>query len=766
MKPVDNVPLIDLVLVGGGHAHALVIRQLAMRPQPGLRVTLISKTVMTPYSGMLPGFIAGHFSYDDCHIDLRKLCEFAGVAFIQSEVRQIHPQSKTISLSDRPDFHFDLLSINIGSTPHHFQIQAVAKHCLAVKPIEKFIPRLEQLFRQPQQKITIIGGGASGVELVLAIQYRLQKTFPHKKFFFHILFADQKILSSHNPATQKKITGILENRHIKIIASASVVDVKTQAETKIIHYNQHGQIRQLSTDAIIWATSASAPQWLEQSGIKLDDKGFIEVNTFLQSTSHPFIFAAGDIATIRGFCYPKSGVYAVRQGKPLYHNLIAWIKKQQLRAYRPQRHFLSLLNCGNQYAIASKYGFAVEGKWLWFYKRWIDVRFMKMLKQLPAMTNHHSLKQLKKQYANLASRQQLSKIAEIPMHCGGCGAKVSPSVLHDVLQALLKADNSDFDKNIVLSIRDQDDAAAFSVPQHQLLVQSIDYFRSFLDDPFLFGRIAVNHALGDLYAMGAKPHSVLANISLPYMPANLQYQTLYQLMSGILKQLSYHHCILLGGHSSEGKELACGFSVNGMSENRLLITKSALRTDMALILTKPLGTGVIMAANMRYQADGVWVSEAIEQMLLSHQEVLPLLLEYNITACTDITGFGLLGHLYEMLKASTGEIQAVLKLSSIPFLRGAQECTGSGIYSSLYPENLYFSRYVQDFDPLLQQFPETIPLLFDPQTAGGLLIAVDKDQSTQMLEKIQNLGYTNAAIIGHTCSRLHLNQKPISLEAE
>ncbi len=327
------------------------------------------------------------------------------------------------------------------------------------------------------------------------------------------------------------------------------------------------------------------------------------------------------------------------------------------------------------------------------------------------------------------------------MRCAGCGSKVGSTVLERVLQRLERIENT---PDIVIGLDAPDDAAVVQVPAGKLMVHTIDYFRALVNDPFIFGQISANHCLSDIFAMGATPQSALAIASIPYAVESKVEETLYQLLSGALKVLNQAQTPLIGGHTTAGSELGFGLSCNGLASPNRLLKKAGMQPEQLLILTKPLGTGTLFAADMRFLAKNRWIDSAIESMLLSNQAAATCLMQHGVTACTDITGFGLLGHLIEMLKASGVDVE--LFLEAIPVLEGARETAQQGIFSSLHPENLQFSRYIADVEKVCDRL--NYPLLFDPQTAGGLLGAIPNDRATDCITQLQALGYGQSTIIG------------------
>jgi selenide,water dikinase len=332
-----------------------------------------------------------------------------------------------------------------------------------------------------------------------------------------------------------------------------------------------------------------------------------------------------------------------------------------------------------------------------------------------------------------------------PMRCAGCGSKVGSSILERVLHRLQLGTASFAEReDILVGLGTPDDAAVVQVPNGQLMVHTIDYFRSLINDPYTFGQISTNHCLSDIYAMGATPQSALALVTVPYAQDEKVEETLYQLLSGAMSVLSKAQAPLVGGHTTEGTELAFGLSCNGLVHPDQLLRKGGMKPGQVLILTKALGTGTLFAADMRSLARGRWIDNAVHSMLLSNQEAARAFVEHGATACTDITGFGLLGHLLEMIKASGVAVQ--LDLEAIPVLEGALETLQMGITSSLQPQNLQASYYISNLSEVSAS--HMYPLLFDPQTAGGLLAAIPSEQADSCLATLKALGYSYSRIIG------------------
>jgi len=747
MNTSNTVPVIkDLVLVGGGHSHLSVLKYFAMNPVPGLRITLITRDLHTPYSGMLPGYIAGHYKYDEAHIDLRPLAQFARARIYHAEVDKINLEEKRVLCTDRPPINYDLISINIGSKPSVLHIPGADKFTIPVKPIDNFLSQWDALIEKALEAtqmgntfhLAIVGGGAGGIEMALATQYRLLDLFKHEHIHSEKLKIDiycdtDTILPTHNSQVRKRFNRILAQRKITLHTHHFISEVKQN-----VLNSTDG--KQYKADATLWVTNASAPDWLADSGLQVDDQGFIAVNDALQSVSHSDVFAAGDIAAVVNHPRPKSGVFAVRQGPPLARNLNRAIHNKSLKPFKPQKNFLGLISTGDKYAIASRSNWSLEGAWLWKIKDRIDRKFMDNFNQLPEMSAEAPPAYNQAMLNQNADKKTIHEISAIAMRCGGCGAKVGSTVLSRVVNRLTPISRDD----VVIGLADPDDAAISEVPAGKLIVQSVDYFRSFIDDPFVFGQIAANHALSDIFAMGAESQTAMAIATIPYgIEAQVEDQ-LFQTMSGALTVLNASNTALVGGHSSEGAELSFGLSVTGLADREQVMRKAGMQPGDVLILTKALGTGTLFAADMRQKAKGRWIDAALQSMLLSNQAAGFCMHKHGATACTDVTGFGLLGHLVEMTRSSGMSVE--INLNSLPILDGALQMIATGIFSSLQDQNIRLRRAINEPGNLRQH--KHFPLLFDPQTSGGLLASIPAANAGVCLAELHALGYPVSVVIG------------------
>jgi len=291
-----------------------------------------------------------------------------------------------------------------------------------------------------------------------------------------------------------------------------------------------------------------------------------------------------------------------------------------------------------------------------------------------------------------------------------------------------------------------DDAAVVRIPPGKALVHTVDFFRAFVDDPYIFGQIAANHALGDIFAMGAEAQTATAVATVPQGLEAKVEDTVYQMMAGALEILNDADCALVGGHTGEGQELALGFAVNGLIDDRTedIMRKGGMQPGDALVLTKPIGTGTLFAAHARLATRGRWIDNALQSMRQSNREAARCLHQQGATACTDLTGFGLLGHLVEMTRPSG--VDATLELSALPVLDGAEETVAAGILSSLQPANVRLRRAIRN--PGAVKDHPRYPLVFDPQTAGGLLASIPADRADACVRELRSLGYPHTAVIG------------------
>ncbi|MDK3019513.1 selenide, water dikinase SelD [Pseudodonghicola flavimaris] len=707
MQGRPPVPLTrDLVLVGGGHAHALVLRMWGMDPLPGTRVTVINPGPTAPYSGMLPGFVAGHYRRDDLDIDLVRLARFAGARVVLGQCEGIDPAARLIHVPGRPPIGYDLCSVNVGITSTMPALPGFAEHAVPAKPLGPFASRWSAyLAAEGPARVAVIGGGVAGAELILAMAHALKARGRPAEL---VLVERARALSALGRAAAGPLRAALAAHGVTIregveIAAIGPDGLRLADGTRI------------AADFITGAAGARPYDWIADTGLRLHD-GFIAVDEYLQS-SDPAIFAAGDCAHLSAAPRPKAGVYAVREAPVLLANLRTRLSETgPLRRYRPQKDYLKLISLGGQSALGEKWGLPFSGPAIWRWKNRIDQRFMDRFRALPAMAPP----------APPALRTAgAEELPQKPM-CGGCGAKVGRGALRAALAGLPGGLRRD------VTPLPGDDAALLHIGgQRQVL--TTDHLRAFTEDPVTMTRIAAVHALGDIWAMGATPQAATVTLILPRMSPALQRRSLSEIMTAADAVLRAAGAEIAGGHSSMGEEMTIGFTLTGLL-NRAPITLAGGRPGDALVLTKPIGTGVLMAAEMQGAARGAWIAAAFDRMTKPQGDAAQVLA--NAHAMTDVTGFGLAGHLLNICEASG--LAATLELTAVPLLEGALELSRAGHRSTLYDDNKALLPDLPD-DPLSA-------LLFDPQTAGGLLAAIPAAEAAETVAALQRAGYAAARI--------------------
>ncbi len=679
----------DLVLIGGGHTHALVLRKWGMAPLPGVRVTVINPGPTAPYSGMLPGFVAGHYIRDELDIDLVRLARFAGARLINGYATGIDRAAQTIIVEGRPPIAYDIAAVDVGITSTMPELQGFAAHAVPAKPLGRFASRWDA-FRASaghNPEIVIIGGGVAGAELAMAMAHALRQMDPTVK-----LIDRSRVLTALGYKARQKMLTALNDAGIEIIEGAEVSEVFPEG---IVLTDG----RTMRSDFTTGAAGAKPHDWVGTTGLDLHE-GFITVDAHLQS-SDPAIFAVGDCAHLSHDPRPKAGVYAVREAPVLFDNLRAALSGGQMGRYKPQRDYLKLISLGGKSALAEKFGTARAGRLLWRLKDHIDRKFMNQFVDLRMMEGSKP--------PRTAALGMAEALGDKPL-CGGCGAKVGRVALQRILTDAFG-----------------DDAAAVQPGQ----VMTTDHLRAMVDDPVLMTRIAAVHALGDIWAMGAQPQATTTQIILPRMSAALQERTLAEIMAAAQQVMGDAGARIIGGHTSLGAELTIGFTITGLTEKPIALAGAS--PGDALILTKPLGSGTIMAAEMQGKARGADVIACLGHMMTAQGRASKIL--RNANAMTDITGFGLAGHLRGICDASG--VGAKLDIAAIPLMDGAAELSRQGIRSSLFADNQAGAGMIDG---------PGHDLLFDPQTAGGLLAAVPAESAEKILDALREADYPAARI--------------------
>lgn len=697
----------DIVLIGGGHAHALVLRMWGMRPLPGVRLTVINPLPTAAYSGMLPGHIAGHYPRAALQLDLVRLARHAGARLVLGAATHIDRARREVHVPGRAPIGYDIASIDTGITAVMPEIPGFLDHAVPVKPLDAFADAWEAFVRRarPGARVAVIGGGVAGVELALAFKHRL----PGAEVTVHE--AAPEALALIGPGARKALLRHCVRLGVRIETASRIAAL----EAGVLVFADG---RREAADFILGTGATRPADWLAGTGLDLHE-GFVTVGPTLQS-SDPAIFAAGDVAHLAWAPRPKAGVYAVREGPVLFDNLRAAASGGKMRAYHPQRDYLKLISAGSQHAVADKWHLPLDGAWLWRWKNRIDTRFMAMVHDLPAMP----APKLPEPHA-LGIEEVLG---QKPL-CGGCGGKLGAGALREVLAKLPAPARSD------VRLGAGGDAAVLT---HGGGVQmfTTDHVRAFTEDPWLLGRIVAIHAMGDIWAAGGAPQAALAQVTLPRISEELAARSCTEMLAAASAALREAGADLVGGHTSLGAEVMLGFAVTGLAQSP--VGQDRARPGDVLVLTKPLGTGVILAAEMLKAAPGDVVAGALASMATSSATAARFLAPVA-RAMTDVTGFGLAGHLLGICEASG--CGAEIAASRLPLLPGAEALATAGHGSSLLAQNIAACAGRMTAPP----GPRT-EILHDPQTAGGLLAAVPAHLAEAVLADLETAGVPAVAI--------------------
>ena len=720
-----------LVLIGGGHSHVQVLRRRMMRPEEGahLAVTLIAREVHTPYSGMLPGRVAGRYAHDEMHIDLAKLCRAADVELVIDEVEALDLESKQVFTQSHPPLRCDLLSLNSGAVPGIEGVE-IAGPVTPVKPIGQFLAAwstvqsaFQSALKQGQgRRLAVVGAGAGGVELILAIRRR----FENAPLNLTLLEAGETILPGHSTRVRRWAEVELQAAKVTMLKGFQVVKVDSDCVV-----SDAGE--SIGADHTLWTTGVAAPRYPQDSGLQVDSSGFVEVNDRLQSLSHQWVFAAGDVAALAEQPRPKSGVYAVRAGPVLAENLLRYSQSAPLKRYRAQKQALAIIGNSRGMAVASRGRLFAAGRLLSWLKAHIDRRFMARFVPPP-----------------MADEADTLVPEDTTMRCAGCGSKLPADLTGRVLGRLDVHPETEVLQGI------GEDAAVIQIGTHTVepdaakgthtLCVSTDHFPQMVSDTYLFGRIAAHHGLSDLFAMGAHPRYALANLSIKLMASTLMEEDAYLALKGANDVFRESGVTLVGGHSTESDTTQLGCTVFGEMHSAPLV-KSGLEADDLLVLTKPLGIGVLLAGEMRMRTLGRWLEAALAVMNQSNGQAALMLRAHGGRSCTDVTGFGLLGHLLEMLGAS--DKSAEIWLDRVPTLDGASHLMREGVESSLQQANEAALEEVELSG--IEPSRPALRLLMDPQTSGGMLFGIAESEAESLIAALRASGYTEASIIGRIC---------------
>ncbi|MGC6536115.1 MAG: selenide, water dikinase SelD [Candidatus Puniceispirillaceae bacterium] len=716
---------LHLVLIGGGHAQIAVLKSFAMAPVLGLQITLITDVLYAPYSGMLPAFIEGIWSFDDIHIDLTRLASLAGARVIQAPVNAIDTDTKQVHITGRPPVHYDILSINSGAVPDKDKIKNAESYAIAVKPIAHLIDKLPQTIKA-KQRINIIGAGVAGLELAFAFHTKFRSQAPE----IHVFSRSKNLLPSMARRAGKIALAQARQRDITIHLGAEITAID-----KDTLYDSHDNHYPSGLNLIV--TSVKAADFVKSLQDSLTDTSFIAVGETLQTKAYPAIFAAGDAASVIGHPREKAGVFAVRAGPILAQNIRRFIHNQPLRRWQPQKRYLALIGTADGKAIAVRGRFVAYGAIWWHLKSYIDRAFIQKFTSLPEMaaTSPDILPYYQSQHPALDD--PILK----DMRCAGCAAKASATLLETAMASACKAarelgaDASYLPKQGALA-----EDASLTPPCDSPQRHSFDSLTQMVSDPFEFAMIAANHALSDLYVCGALPDFATAHLNLAEASEPRQLDDAIHMLTGAFLTLSQAKVKLIGGHTSQSLTTSLGFAVTGRQHYELARYDS--QKDYVVLMTKRLGIGIGLAAIMRQQKDANLYRALIAEMLISNQQAAALLFQSEAIAMTDITGFGLARH-SQNLTNKLGFGSLAIQLSKLAYFDGIDDIIRNGLRSSIHNQNQQAASFAHFTPSAAHDWRQA--LLFDPQTSGGVCAIIPADKADSCLSA---LSHHSARIIG------------------
>lgn len=702
-----------MVLVGGGHAHVQVLRRWAMKPPADVRLTVVVDRPVAVYSGMVPALVAGEVARHELEIDVRPLARRAGAAVVVDPMVRVDAGARTIhTASGRPPLRYDVASLDIGSTVAATDLPGVAEHAVPTRPIVRLLDRLDaalaRLQGQGTPRVVVVGAGAGGVELAACLQGRLARQ--QRAVDVTLVSSGDHLLPGAPDAFVRTTARALGRRGITVVGPASAVEVTADAVAL-------ADGRRLPADLVLWVTGAVGHAVLGQSGLPVDPRGFVHVRDTLQVVGHDTLFAVGDCALLVDHPWvPRAGVYAVRQGPVLGDNLDAWLQGASLRSYTPQSDFLSMLNLGDGTAVVGKWRRAARGRWVWRWKDRIDRAFMERFQVLgPAGRS------------DTPFGRAMPAMDGDGMVCGGCAAKVDARTLH----ALLPDVDVEPD-GVVVGLAARDDAARVAVGGGDVAL-TVDGFPPFCDDLWLVGRAAVANAVNDVHAKGATPRYALATLH------GAAGDALDALMAGVRRGLSEAGVALVGGHTASADAPFVGLTVVGDAGGRWWGLHGSTAGDI-LVLTGPVGTGILWRADALGRAAGPWMDAVAAAMVRGQGAAAAVLAAAPVHAATDVSGFGLAGHLVELATAS--DVACTLHPEGVPRFEGVDVLLRSGLRSTAHPANAAVAGVQRG--PHLD--PVAIDVVYDPQTAGPLLVALPAGAVADVLAALAAAGHDGAVV--------------------
>ncbi len=712
-----------LVLIGGGHSNVLLLRMWIMNPDlmPKCPISIISRDFNLVYSAMFPGVIAGEFKYEETLIDIYALANIAKISFIKDEIKHIHFKDRKILFSKRPDIIYSKLVLNFGSETkikEQFKELVNLKKAFPIKPFQKSYRIIKGQDSENNSKVlpfVIVGSGLAAIEIAFALRTR---------------WRNRKLILVCNP---KKI-------HKKIITRLNQLNILLRENMDF----DHGKV--------LLCTGNQCPSWMKNNLLNLDEKGRIKTNLYLQVDDFPDVFAVGDCAVSYKAKRPASGVFAVRVAGKLAINLKNESRNQRLKKWHPQKEGLQIVKIFDDsletFAIYGNLGIR-SSSFFGILKNRIDKSFVKKFKLL----------EMKLYKRNMDMKG---------MDCRGCAAKIPQNILNKALK----------DSNLDKFANFPQDASEIVNFDNQIILQSIDGFPAIISDPWLNARITTLHACSDLWACGVKLSKVSTLIILPKVEKIFQSYLCTHSLDGINSVVKELQGEVIGGHTYESRNLSnkpssigidIALTVNGvLRKGRKPWQKSGMKSGDILLMSRPLGVGIFFAAQMRNINLSKNSYKIFENLLTSQQDLIEGIYaiedeigENIINASTDVTGFGLLGHLKEMVDASNAKrikkgnktIIALLDLSLLRAYPHIFDLIAKGIKSTLFDSNkkIYEKiilnsfdeqsiRFVQEQNEIQTDFSKRIELILDPQTCGPLLISCNRKYEKYLTNNWYKIG--------------------------
>ena len=707
-----------IVLAGGGHTHALVLLRWAMNPKlkPVGMITLVNQSSTTIYSGMFPGVVSGKYKIDEILIDLRNLALKAGVSFVKAEISGIDLKKKKLLLAGRPEIEYSALSLNIGTkTNCNTLIRDEKKSAIPIKPFSKSLKFIidQDIYKDDSfaKPFVIVGSGFAGIE----IAFSLRKRWP-KRTIQLIIKQDRKLAEN--------IRKTLKDLNIEILKENPSFLYPT-----------------------LICTGNESFDWIKNSGLPIGQDERVLTKNTLQIINYPELFAVGDCGVVMGNSRPSSGVWAVRSAKPLAKNLENMSKGFKLYKWKPQKKAIQILDTNSSHGHSKAFiawGGLIIG----------PSNSLSKLKELIDKNFISKFYRINYSVSRMLTEKEMIK-------CRGCAAKLSYTSLNSTLKKLDPKQSSKDDSSEIGSLISGD-----------RMIQSVDGFPPLISDPWLNSRLLAFHSCSDIWACGGSVVSAQSVVNLPSVPNNLQQELLFQVLEGINSALTIQGAKLIGGHTLESRKISeepssleteSSLTVNGIIDGKTHFwSKGGMKKGDQLLISRPLGTGIIFSAFMNGYVKPNVFDAVLKEMNKSQHEIVNYINQLQnkypyskiVNACTDITGFGLIGHLYEMIESTnvdtlnikTEALKAILELDKIPIYQGVKELLNKGFESTLAPSNKIFLKHINgikksrleviynDVNLESSSHNTILKVLVDPQTCGPLLISCSPDFSEELIQ--------------------------------